>query len=212
MSKKAGIIRTVIIIVTIVVLIALVWIILGTGKKPAELPYDGSGDSFVTMLEKGEIDSDISEIASVPPKKKSSKYLSYIVPTLIVLLVILGIAINGWDQGLRLFLYWMAACAGCTFASSIFSLAHPLNIIISSITAPFFALNPVLGVGMLSGVLEATFRKPKVKDFENMTDDAGKLKGWYKNRILHALLAFFLSSIGSMIGTFVAFPMLIANL
>ncbi len=166
----------------------------------------------IDSLEKGEIDSDISEIASVPPKKKSSKYLSYIVPTLIVLLVILGIAINGWDQGLRMFLYWMAACAGCTFASSIFSLAHPLNIIISSITAPFFALNPVLGVGMLSGVLEATFRKPKVKDFENMTDDAGKLKGWYKNRILHALLAFFLSSIGSMIGTFVAFPMLIANL
>ena len=57
MSKKAGIIRTVIIIVTIVVLIALVWIILGTGKKPAELPYDGSGDSFVTMLEKGEIEA-----------------------------------------------------------------------------------------------------------------------------------------------------------
>ena len=57
MSKKAGIIRTVIIIVTIVVLIALVGIILGTGKKPAELPYDGSGDSFVTMLEKGEIEA-----------------------------------------------------------------------------------------------------------------------------------------------------------
>ena len=56
------------------------------------------------------------------------------------------------------------------------------------------------------------FRKPKVMDFERMTDDAGKLKGWYKNRILHALLAFFLSSVGSMIGTFVAFPMLIANL
>ena len=55
MSKKAGIIRTVIIIVTVAVLIALVWVMLGSGKKPAELPYDGSGESFVTMLGKGEI-------------------------------------------------------------------------------------------------------------------------------------------------------------
>ena len=55
MSKKAGIIRTIIIIVTLAVVIALIWFMLGTGKKPAELPYDGSGDSFVTMLNKGEI-------------------------------------------------------------------------------------------------------------------------------------------------------------
>lgn len=55
MSKKAGIIRTVIVIVALIALIALIWVMLGTGKKPAELPYDGSGDSFVTMLENGEI-------------------------------------------------------------------------------------------------------------------------------------------------------------
>lgn len=164
------------------------------------------------LLEKGEISDDVSEITTLPAKKKGTKVLSYIVPTLIVLLVVLGIVLNGWDQGLRMFLYWMLACAGCTLVASVLALAHPLNILLSAVTAPFFALNPVLGVGMLSGVLEATFRKPKVMDFEKMTDDAGSLKGWYKNRILHALLAFFLSSIGSMIGTFVAFPMLIANL
>lgn len=55
MSKKAGIIRTVIVIVALIALVVLIWVMLGTGKKPAELPYDGSGDSFVTMLENGEI-------------------------------------------------------------------------------------------------------------------------------------------------------------
>ncbi len=55
MSKKAGIIRTVIVIVALIALIVLIWVMLGTGKKPAELPYDGSDDSFVTMLENGEI-------------------------------------------------------------------------------------------------------------------------------------------------------------
>ena len=183
-------------------------------KKVAVIGAGHMGGVIRTMelLEKGEISDDVSEITTLPAKKKGTKALSYIVPTLIVLLVVLGIVLNGWDQGLRMFLYWMLACAGCTLVASVLALAHPLNILLSAVTAPFFALNPVLGVGMLSGVLEATFRKPKVMDFEKMTDDASSLKGWYKNRILHALLAFFLSSIGSMIGTFVAFPMLIANL
>ena len=100
----------------------------------------------------------------------------------------------------------------CTFVTTLISAAHPLNILACAITAPFFALNPVLGVGMLGGILEATLRKPKVMDFEKLNDDAMTLKGWYRNRILHCLLVFFLSSIGSMLGTFVAFPLLIARL
>lgn len=55
MSKKAGIIRTVIVIVAIIAVVVLIWFMLGTGRKPAELPYDGSGESFVTMLKNGEI-------------------------------------------------------------------------------------------------------------------------------------------------------------
>ena len=39
---------------------------------------------------------------------------------------------------------------------------------------------------------------------ENLTDDAGSFKGFYKNRILRVLLVFILSSIGSVAGTFVA--------
>lgn len=55
MSKKAGIIRTLIVIVALIAVIVLIWLMLGTGQKPAELPYDGSGESFVTMLKNGEI-------------------------------------------------------------------------------------------------------------------------------------------------------------
>ena len=117
-----------------------------------------------------------------------------------------------WTQGLTTFLYWIAVNAGCTLIATTISLAHPLNILACSVTAPFFALNPVLGVGMLGGILEATFRKPKVKDFQDLNDDAVTFKGWYRNRILHCLLVFFFSSIGSVIGTFVAFPMLIARI
>lgn len=163
-------------------------------------------------LEKKEIQDDVSEIESVPKSKGWSKALPYIVPALIVMLLVVGGIMNGWDQGLRTFLYWVLVNASCTFLSTLISAAHPLNILACAVTAPFFALNPVLGVGMLGGILEATFRKPKVKDFEGINDDAMSLKGWYRNRILHALLVFLLSSVGSMLGTFVAFPYLIARL
>ena len=142
----------------------------------------------------------------------AGKAAGYIIPALIVILLVVGIAANGWDQGLRTFLYWIAVNAGGTFIFSLIAWAHPLNIICCAVTAPFFALNPVLGVGMLGGILESTFRKPKVKDFETLNDDAMKVRGWYRNRILHCLLVFFLSSVGSMLGTFVAFPILIARL
>ena len=107
---------------------------------------------------------------------------------------------------------WIIVNASCTLITTAVAAAHPLNILLCAITAPFFALNPVLGVGMLGGILEATFRKPKVRDFEALNDDMMTLKGWYRNRILHCLLVFFLSSLGSMIGTFVAFPLLIARI
>jgi pheromone shutdown protein TraB len=37
-------------------------------------------------------------------------------------------------------------------------------------------------------------------------DDVGSLKGLYRNRISRTLLVFFLSSLGSSIGTFVSVP------
>ena len=55
-------------------------------------------------------------------------------------------------------------------------------------------------------------KKPKVEDMEHLTDDVTSIKGIYKNRILHVLLVFFLSSIGGVIGNFIAVPSLIGSL
>ena len=163
-------------------------------------------------LEAGMPVATTESLEEIPPAKGIGKAVSYIIPLLIVALILYGIFTNGWDQGLRTFLYWILVNSGCTLITTAIAAAHPLNILLCAVTAPFFALNPVLGVGMLGGILEASFRKPKVRDFQTLNDDAMTLKGWYRNRILHCLLVFFLSSIGSMLGTFVAFPLLIARL
>ena len=185
------------------------------GRKKVGVIGAGHTKGILSALEKldsGEKLKTTEELCEIPESGHLGTVLSFLIPLLIVALVVYGIVANGWSQGITTFLYWIAVNAGCTFIATAAALAHPLNILACSVTAPFFALNPVLGVGMLGGILEATFRKPKVKDFQDLNDDATVFRGWYRNRILHCLLVFFLSSLGSMLGTFVAFPLLIARI
>ena len=185
------------------------------GTKKLAVIGAGHTKGVLATFEKLEANAYVTSpesLEEIPPSKGFGKAVSYLIPTLIVALILYGIFANGWDQGIRTFIYWIFVNAGCTLVATAIAAAHPLNIILCAVTAPFFALNPVLGVGMLGGILEATFRKPKVRDFQTLNDEAMTLKGWYRNRILHCLLVFFLSSLGSMLGTFVAFPLLIARL
>jgi pheromone shutdown-related protein TraB len=160
-------------------------------------------------LDKEEISTDLTEISSVPPAGNTGKVLKFLIPSIIVGLIVYGFAHAGWDSGIRMFGYWVAVNAIFTAIGGIIALAHPLNIIVSMLAAPFTSLNPTIGVGIVSGLLELKLKKPSVKDFNNMSDDALTLKGWYKNRALHSLLVFFVCSLGSAIGTFVGFPVLI---
>ncbi len=164
------------------------------------------------MLESGALSTDTSSLTEIPKPGKFSKIAQWIVPALIVILVAVGILSSGWDQGLRAFLYWVAANASCTFLFTLIGGASLLTCLLSGITAPFFVLNPVLGVGLFAGIWQATFKPPKVRDFENMSNDALTLRGWYKNRILKCLVAFVMSSLGSIFGSLVGFPFILARL
>ena len=62
----------------------------------------------------------------------------------------------------------------------------------------------MIGVGMVTGIVQATICKPKVSDMEFLQQDAGSVKGFYRNRILRTLLVFLLSTLGSSAGTFIA--------
>lgn len=160
-------------------------------------------------LEENKIDTNTLDLEYIPPKSKATKVIPYIIPLIILGIIGYGFYSHGWQESLTLFLYWCASNAFFTGIFAIISLAHPLNILVSMIASPFTSLNPTIGVGIVSGILESVLRKPRVKDMENISEDVSKFKLWYKNRILHTLLVFIATSIGSTIGTFVAFPILI---
>lgn len=145
-------------------------------------------------------------IEQVPIKKNNSNLIGWIITLIIIGLFASGFFIKGPKVVLSMLKYWVLISGASCFISSILVLSHPLTILASWIVAPITTLNPTVGAGMFLAIIEATFRKPRVSDFENLTEDIQRFKGYFNNRILHALVVFLGTSIGASIGTFIGIP------
>ncbi|MDR0495471.1 MAG: TraB/GumN family protein [Treponema sp.] len=154
----------------------------------------------------GEPLPDLTRLESVPPKGLLSGLVKWIIPALIAGLITVGFLRADFSVFVKMLRYWILWNGSLAALGCIIALGHPLAVLISFAGAPFTSINPFIGVGILSGLVQATVRKPRVCDAENFSDDIASLKGIYHNRISKALLVFFLSSIGSSIGTFVSIP------
>jgi pheromone shutdown-related protein TraB len=160
--------------------------------------------NYLEKMANGEESTDVSELDKIPQKSVLSKSWRFIIPTAIIALFAAGFLHAGLDFVKEMSFYWILWNGSLAALGAIIALAHPLAILVSFLFAPFTTFVPFIGVGLISGLVQVTLSKPRVSDAENIMEDAGNLKGWYKNRITRALLVFFLSSLGSSIGTFVS--------
>ena len=91
------------------------------------------------------------------------------------------------------------ACALCTAMAG----AHPIAIIAGLLTAPIAALNPLIGAGMVTALVQAWVRRPSVANCEAIPKSISSVRGWYRNPATRVLLVFLLSSVGAAIGTLI---------
>ncbi|MBQ7158192.1 MAG: TraB/GumN family protein [Treponema sp.] len=171
--------------------------ILGAGHLPGV-------EKHLRALAAGEENPDTQDIADVPPKTTGAKIAGWIIPVLIVALVAAGFYFGGRQKGADMLSAWVLWNGILSAVGTIIACGHPLTILSAFVGAPITSLCPLVGVGMLTGIVQAVVKKPKVADMETLQTDAGSVKGFYKNRILRVLLVFILSSLGSSVGTFVA--------
>ena len=169
--------------------------ILGAGHLPGV-------EAHLQKISNNEESSDTTEISSIPPKNFGSKIAGWIIPAIVIGVIVAGFIYGGTKAGSMMLTTWflwngIPAAIGCLVA-----LAHPITIIVAFVTAPFTSLCPFIGVGFVTGIVQAIVQKPKVQDIETLQDDIS-LKGIYRNRILRVLLVFILSSLGSTVGTFI---------
>jgi pheromone shutdown-related protein TraB len=164
-----------------------------------------------TNLEKiaaGQVGEDVADLEHIPPKSLFGRAAPWLFPAALAALVGVGIFRIGLSGSLAMVLRWLLLNGSLAALGAILALAHPLSILVSFVGAPIGTLSPVISVGFLSGIVEATLRRPRVTDTETLSGDIGSIKGLYRNRITRALLVFFLSSLGGMIGNFISIPAL----
>ena len=169
--------------------------VLGAGHLPGV-------EAHLLKMAKNEESSDVTTISEIPAKKVSSKIAGWIIPAIVIGVIVAGFIYGGAKAGSMMLTTWFLWNGIPAAIGSLIALAHPITIIVAFVTAPFTSLCPFVGVGFVTGIVQAVVCKPKVSDMETLQDDI-TLKGFYKNRILRVLLVFILSSLGSSIGTFI---------
>ena len=179
--------------------------VLGAGHLPGV-------EAHLKKIAENQASTDTSEIASIPESGIFSKIMMWLIPALIVAVIAFGFYIGGKDAGSKMALNWILWNGILAGLGALIAGGNPLTILVSFAGAPITSLCPFIGVGIVAGIVQAAICKPQVKDLETLSDDAGSIKGFYKNKILRVLLVFLLSSVGSSIGTFAAGAGIVINL
>lgn len=189
----------------------------------AQKTHESPGEKAVVIVGAGHMNGiretlaanqkvDLAPLETVPPASKAGKIIGWGIPVLVLgMLLLIGIT-QGAEAARDNALYWFLANAIPTAIGSLLAWAHPVTIVASFMAAPFTSLTPLIGAGYVAAFVQVYMRPPKVKELQAVGEDAGKLKMWWKNRLLRVLLVFIFATIGSLIGTVLGASEIFSNL
>ncbi|NNG27697.1 MAG: TraB/GumN family protein [Ignavibacteriaceae bacterium] len=180
------------------------------GNKIVSVVGAGHVNGIVKVIEDNR-EFNLKEIEEIPPPSPVTKIIGWGIPAIIIASIIY----IGYNQGLAEagdnVLYWILANGIPSGLGAIIALAHPLTILVSFLAAPFTSLTPVIGAGYVAAFVQVYFQPPVVKEFQTVASDVSKASKWWSNKLLKVLLVFILTSLGSLIGTYVGFFEIVSN-
>jgi pheromone shutdown-related protein TraB len=177
-----------------------------------------AGEKIVAVVGAGHVpgiarywdqDIDTTALETVPPKGRMGGVLKWLIPLAVLSLFVIGFFHGGREAGARMITWWVAANGVLAGVGAIAALGHPLTILSSVAAAPLTSLNPMIAAGWVSGLVEAFSRKPKVRDFETLYEDILSIRGFWRNKVTRILLVVVFTNLGSMVGSFVAVPLML---
>ena len=176
-----------------------------SGQKVLVVIGAGHMEGLARHLETSDDDpvAERQKLEAMPPKARWPR----VIPWAIMVLVITGFLIGfsrSPELGWQLVFIWVAINGGLAALGALLARAHPLTVLSAVIAAALTSLNPTIAAGMVTGLVESWLRKPRVSDLENLRFDITTVRGWFRNPATRILLVFFLSNLGSAIGTWVA--------
>jgi pheromone shutdown-related protein TraB len=176
-----------------------------TDRKVLVVIGAGHMEGLARHLQNDQADpaSERAELEAQPARARWPR----VIPWAIMILVLTGFYIGfsrSPELGWQLVFIWVAINGGLAALGALIARGHPLTVLSAVVAAPITSLNPTIAAGMVTGLVESWLRKPRVSDLENLRFDITTVKGWFRNPATRILLVFFLSNLGSAIGTWVA--------
>ena len=173
---------------------------------------DSPGDKIVAVVGAGHVEGmqgsfgqpvDLKDLERIPPRSRWTSLLKWIIP-----LVILGAFTVGYykhrGQTLKqMVVAWVLPNSVLAGVLTAVAGGKLLSILTAFVGSPITSLNPLLGAGMVVGLMEAWLRKPTVQDAERINQDVESLRGIYRNPFTRVLLVAVMSTIGSALGAWV---------
>jgi pheromone shutdown-related protein TraB len=155
---------------------------------------------------------DLEALEEIPPARPWVQWVGWGIPSLILgSLVWIGFSKGAAVAGQNL-VYWILANGIPSTAGALLALGHPLTVASAFFVAPVTSLIPVIGAGYVLAFLQAYLVPPIVREFETLADDVASLRRWWSSRLLRILLVFLLTTLGSLIGTYVGGYEIVSNL
>ena len=121
-----------------------------------------------------------------------------------ILLILFLPFLQGVEQGLASIKKFSLYSGGFAALATLIIGAHPLTILATFFSAPLAAIHPLIAVGFIAAMVEASLRSPTIKDIDNINEDIKTFKGWRNNRFIKTLALVFIANLGSVIGQIIS--------
>ena len=178
------------------------------GKTTVAVVGAGHVPGMLKIMNMKPSEERLAELNTIPPKTVVGKVLPWIFPVIVLSLFAWGFTFGNFQNFVESIRWWILANGLLAAAGTLLALGHPLTILTAFVAAPFTTLNPTIGVGFFTAIVQTFMVRPRVKDFEQIRDMSFSFKKWWQNKVTRIFLVFIFSSLGSSIGTFVALPAL----
>ncbi|MDG5816928.1 TraB/GumN family protein [Chitinispirillales bacterium ANBcel5] len=149
-------------------------------------------------------ENDLEEISSVPPPSLWPKVFAWSIPTAFVAILLYGFFQNGVSESMASLQIWVLVNGIFAAVGVAFALGHPLTILAAFVASPLTSLNPMIAAGWVCGLVQAYFKRPTVRDVEDLKASFSSFKGVWLNPVSRVLLVVILANLGSSLGSFVA--------
>lgn len=146
---------------------------------------------------------DLAALDRLPPPSLVWTILKWLVPALFVAALIYGWRWSDKTNFTEMMLAWILPTSIGAAGLTLLAGGSILTVLSALVVAPIAAIHPLLGTGMVTGIVEAWRRKPCVADCERLPDDIQSFKGFWRNPVTRILLIAVASGLGTAAGFWV---------